>query len=756
MVALYKSVYPWATPAQIEARLKSTATKGGSSLSVGIVNAAKMLSEKPAAPGFLVLDPGTGEIRMDSDNYSGQPVPCESKLAFFTRNADESWYVLYTLDGKTPSVKNGAAVNGIRASGEIDLTPYAGQTITVKAVQVNGLGMASAVFSKKLTVAASTQITGVTVSGPSELVAGKTGEFTAVVEPADKANQSVTWSISSYSSSMYAAKIDAKTGKLTTPKNMTGWVKVVATSTVSSIKKSDPFEVTVKQMNPVAKMTLDHTSVVLVKGYLTGLHASMVDTYGNPVEHDVKWISSNPKIATVDDSGKVTAVAKGSATITCKALDGSGKSAKCTVKVVQRVETITITGQSSIAPGASATYKAAVLPTTADNKKVTWSLSGAPAGVTISSSGKVTVPAGTATGRSFTVRASSQDGGASTGFVVKVANKCTGVYADCSDTAGVAPGVTKWGRYGGMYDMVTAIELFNVDLPNTIGTENQLSLEAWSVNATTIVSWSSSNPSVVTVDADGNVTAHKAGTAKLTLAAMDGSGKKATVSVKVSVPASSISISSSIPRMDKGVYYLGFGKSAANKAVFVDTYGKPTNQKVKWSYSAYDRYIENSTVKTKNVTAKFSQWISLSNSGKLTLSAKAYDAWLDLECDLVIRVRATSTDGTKVYDEIEYIAVHNSPVMEMITNSVYAERNKTYPVEFYCSQWFAYGNGNNSDFIVTSSNPKVASFSGIEYTGTRYRYCCYIATGNVKGTATITIKTTDGSNKSCSFKVTVR
>ena len=181
-------------------------------------------------------------------------------------------------------------------------------------MQVNGLGMASAVFSKKLTVAASTQITGVTVSGPSELIAGKTGEFTAVVEPADKANQSVTWSISSYSSSMYAAKIDAKTGKLTTPKNMSGWVKVVATSTVSGIK-SQPFTVNVKQMNPVAKMTLDHTSVVLVKGYLTGLHASMVDTYGNPVAHDVKWISSNPKIATVDDSGKVTAVAKGTTTI---------------------------------------------------------------------------------------------------------------------------------------------------------------------------------------------------------------------------------------------------------------------------------------------------------------------------------------------------------------------------------------------------------------------------------------------------------
>jgi len=43
------------------------------------------------------------------------------------------------------------------------------------------------------------------------------------------------------------------------------------------------------------------------------------------------WTSSNSKIAKVDASGKVTAVAKGTITVTCKTFNG--KTVKCTVTV---------------------------------------------------------------------------------------------------------------------------------------------------------------------------------------------------------------------------------------------------------------------------------------------------------------------------------------------------------------------------------------------------------------------------------------
>lgn len=47
----------------------------------------------------------------------------------------------------------------------------------------------------------------------------------------------------------------------------------------------------------------------------------------------VKWVSSSPDVATVDDNGNVTALKAGSTDIICSAVDGSGVSASCPVTV---------------------------------------------------------------------------------------------------------------------------------------------------------------------------------------------------------------------------------------------------------------------------------------------------------------------------------------------------------------------------------------------------------------------------------------
>ena len=52
----------------------------------------------------------------------------------------------------------------------------------------------------------------------------------------------------------------------------------------------------------------------------------------NATNQNVTWASSAPDVATVDASGNVTAVAKGTATITATTKDG-GKNATCTVTV---------------------------------------------------------------------------------------------------------------------------------------------------------------------------------------------------------------------------------------------------------------------------------------------------------------------------------------------------------------------------------------------------------------------------------------
>lgn len=53
----------------------------------------------------------------------------------------------------------------------------------------------------------------------------------------------------------------------------------------------------------------------------------------NATNQNVSWKSSNKKVATVDRNGKVTAHAKGKATITCTAKDGSGTKATCKITV---------------------------------------------------------------------------------------------------------------------------------------------------------------------------------------------------------------------------------------------------------------------------------------------------------------------------------------------------------------------------------------------------------------------------------------
>ena len=59
----------------------------------------------------------------------------------------------------------------------------------------------------------------------------------------------------------------------------------------------------------------------------------------NATNNSVKWVSSSPDVATVDDSGNVTALRAGSTTITCTAVDGSGISAVCLVTVTTKSTT---------------------------------------------------------------------------------------------------------------------------------------------------------------------------------------------------------------------------------------------------------------------------------------------------------------------------------------------------------------------------------------------------------------------------------
>jgi hypothetical protein len=157
----------------------------------------------------------------------------------------------------------------------------------------------------------------------------------------------------------------------------------------------------------VTDVTLDKPKLSLTVGKTETLTATV--SPDNASNKSVTWLSSAPAIATVSDSGTVTAIAAGNATIIISTKDG-GKIAFCAVTVTDA--TVYVTGvtldktELSLIVGNTETLTATVSPDNAANKSVTW-LSSAPAIATVSDSGAVTaIAAGNAT---ITVRTADGD-----------------------------------------------------------------------------------------------------------------------------------------------------------------------------------------------------------------------------------------------------------------------------------------------------------------------------------------------------------
>ena len=130
----------------------------------------------------------------------------------------------------------------------------------------------------------------------------------------------------------------------------------------------------------VTGVSLNKTSAELNLGLTMQLTATV--TPENATNPAVTWSSSDNTIASVNENGKVTALAEGIATITVKTEDG-GFEATCEVTVVD-IPVINVTGVSldktsvTIKVDETATLTATVLPEDATDKEVIWSTGNAP------------------------------------------------------------------------------------------------------------------------------------------------------------------------------------------------------------------------------------------------------------------------------------------------------------------------------------------------------------------------------------------
>ncbi len=137
------------------------------------------------------------------------------------------------------------------------------------------------------------------------LVTGGTHDILVYIDGQRYNGESFTWS----SSNTKVATVD-EAGTIT--------AKGAGSATITCTAKDGrklTVAVTVK-----TKLTLSSSTVSLITG-----NSSTVTVYADGVKSSASnytWTSSNTKVATVDTTGKITGVAAGSATITCKASDG--------------------------------------------------------------------------------------------------------------------------------------------------------------------------------------------------------------------------------------------------------------------------------------------------------------------------------------------------------------------------------------------------------------------------------------------------
>lgn len=332
---------------------------------------------------------------------------------------------------------------------------------------------------------------------------------------------------------------------------------------------------------------------------------------GDCLNPALSWSSSNPGIVQVDSAGTIQAIAKGTAQITAAAVDGSGVTAQCAVMVTQPVASVAfISSPASLKVGQTITLNAAVLPADASDPSLIWSSSD-PAVAAVSQNGQVCA---IARGQ-VTVTATTVDGGYS---------------AACSIT---------------IIQPVTKIELDRSALRLTLGQSDQLTATIWPDNANDLsVIWETDNAQIATVSSTGLVTAINAGTAQVTVRALNGS-PTATCTVTINEVVHKIQFRDQDGSELATTYVVNNRLAQAPAtpvkadAVFVGWYAEPTYNTL-WDFD------------TDPVTADltlYARWLKSAMSG-VTAQTASYTSikisWAASEgADLYQIYRATSSSG---------------------------------------------------------------------------------------------------------------
>ena len=417
-----------------------------------------------------------------------------------------------------------------------------------------------------------------------EITEGGSAVLSASVSPEAASDRAVAWS----SSDRSVATVD-KSG------TVHGLKPGTATVTATAEGKSGTCAVTVKaKAVNVTEVTLDKTELTLTEGETGTLTATVKPD--NADNRKVTWSSDKTEIATVDGSGRVTAVKAGEAVITVTTEDG-GKTATCKVTVKAKAVNVTeVTldrAELTLTEGETETLTATVRPDNADNRKVTWS-SDKTEIATVDGAGKVTaVKPGEAV-----VTVTTEDGGKTATCKVTVKAKTVNV---------------------------TEVTLDRTELTLTEGETETLMATVRPDNADNRkVTWISDKTDVATVGGDGRVTAVKAGEAVITVTTEDG-GKTATC--KVTVKAKAVNVTD--VSLDRTELTLTEGETETLTATV-----KPDN--------ADNRKVTWSSDKTDVATVDGAGRVTAVKAGEATVTVTTEDGGRTATCKVTVKAKTVN------------------------------------------------------------------------------------------------------------------
>lgn len=322
-----------------------------------------------------------------------------------------------------------------------------------------------------------------------ELIIGEIYQLNASVSPDNATDNRVVWSCDNPD----VATVD-ENGVITA-------VSVgEATVTVTAADGSGVSASCRVKVNPVLvrSIELDVNDISLRPGGVRKLIATVMPD--NATDKRVVWRSDNDGVASVDESGNVTAVSQGEAIITATSTDDSGAKAECIVRVLPPLATSIVLDRNEIEMtiGDEATVTARMEPANAEMPVLVWS--SADETVAKVADGVITA---TGIGETTITVCSADDETLAAHCHVKV----NPVF-------------------------VTSIELDVSSVELAIGESVTLHVTILPENATDKrVSWSSDDIAAAVVDDEGKVTITGAGSTVIRVATLDGSNLEATCMV---------------------------------------------------------------------------------------------------------------------------------------------------------------------------------------------------------------------------------